>query len=415
MINNDAVIIKAVLLVTIFIILILGIVFLFLTHIKKLKERLNKLKEDLVVIKKENIIIQTQNDQTQAINSKRFNYLNAIFTSIQDGILLLDNDRNIILMNPQAQRILGADDNVFFDKTRIYRSELYIKIDELIRKTLDVDQPITNVIDFQEKHYELFMSKIYDKYAELSQLGILISIRDVTNQFKVEKLRQDFVQNVSHEFRTPLTIVSSYIETLKMWSDISEDYREEAFRIIDFELNRLQKILNQLLDITNLEHNKVMEEISVSKMIKEILPSYRRIATNRNIKIEVLESLDENVLILANRLLFLQAFSNLLENAIKYTYPDTTIFIELSATTSEIFVAIKDQGPGLPEEDQASIFERFYRVDEHRNSQAGGSGLGLSFAKDVVESFDGKIWVDSKLMEGSTFTISMPKHIEKRN
>lgn len=415
MINNDAVIIKAVLLVTIFLIILIGIVLIFLTRIKSLKERLNKHKEDLAVIKKENVIIQTQNDQTQSINSKRFNYLNAIFTSIQDGILLLDNNRNIILMNPQAQRILGADDNVFFDKTRIHHSELYLKIDDLIQKTIDVDQPITNIIDVQEKYFELFMAKIYDKYSELSQLGILISIRDVTNQFKIEKLRQDFVQNVSHEFRTPLTIVSSYIETLKMWSDISEDYREEAFRIIDFELNRLQKILNQLLDITNLEHNKVMEEISVSKMIKEILPSYRRIAMNRNIKIEVLESLDENVLILANRLLFLQAFSNLLENAIKYTYPDTRIFIELSATKSEVFVAIKDQGPGLPDEDQASIFERFYRVDEHRNSQTGGSGLGLSFAKDVIESFDGKIWVKSKLMEGSTFTIAMPKHIEKRN
>lgn len=415
MINNDAVIIKAVLLVTIFLIILIGIVLIFLTRIKNLKERLNKHKEDLAVIKKENVIIQTQNDQTQSINSKRFNYLNAIFTSIQDGILLLDNNRNIILMNPQAQRILGADDNVFFDKTRIHHSELYLKIDDLIQKTIDVDQSITNIIDVQEKYFELFMAKIYDKYSELSQLGILISIRDVTNQFKIEKLRQDFVQNVSHEFRTPLTIVSSYIETLKMWSDISEDYREEAFRIIDFELNRLQKILNQLLDITNLEHNKVMEEISVSKMIKEILPSYRRIAMNRNIKIEVLESLDENVLILANRLLFLQAFSNLLENAIKYTYPDTRIFIELSATKSEVFVAIKDQGPGLPDEDQASIFERFYRVDEHRNSQTGGSGLGLSFAKDVIESFDGKIWVKSKLMEGSTFTIAMPKHIEKRN
>lgn len=415
MINNDAVIIKAVLLVTIFLIILIGIVLIFLTRIKNLKERLNKHKEDLAVIKKENVIIQTQNVQTQSINSKRFNYLNAIFTSIQDGILLLDNNRNIILMNPQAQRILGADDNVFFDKTRIHHSKLYLKIDDLIQKTIDVDQPITNIIDVQEKYFELFMAKIYDKYSELSQLGILISIRDVTNQFKIEKLRQDFVQNVSHEFRTPLTIVSSYIETLKMWSDISEDYREEAFRIIDFELNRLQKILNQLLDITNLEHNKVMEEISVSKMIKEILPSYRRIAMNRNIKIEVLESLDENVLILANRLLFLQAFSNLLENAIKYTYPDTRIFIELSATKSEVFVAIKDQGPGLPDEDQASIFERFYRVDEHRNSQTGGSGLGLSFAKDVIESFDGKIWVKSKLMEGSTFTIAMPKHIEKRN
>ncbi|HHX07758.1 MAG TPA: PAS domain-containing protein [Erysipelothrix sp.] len=415
MINNDAVIIKAVLLVTIFLIILIGIVLIFLTRIKNLKERLNKHKEDLAVIKKENVIIQTQNVQTQSINSKRFNYLNAIFTSIQDGILLLDNNRNIILMNPQAQRILGADDNVFFDKTRIHHSKLYLKIDDLIQKTIDVDQPITNIIDVQEKYFELFMAKIYDKYSELSQLGILISIRDVTNQFKIEKLRQDFVQNVSHEFRTPLTIVSSYIETLKMWSDISENYREEAFRIIDFELNRLQKILNQLLDITNLEHNKVMEEISVSKMIKEILPSYRRIAMNRNIKIEVLESLDENVLILANRLLFLQAFSNLLENAIKYTYPDTRIFIELSATKSEVFVAIKDQGPGLPDEDQASIFERFYRVDEHRNSQTGGSGLGLSFAKDVIESFDGKIWVKSKLMEGSTFTIAMPKHIEKRN
>lgn len=415
MINNDAVIIKAVLFVTIFLIILIGIVLIFLTRIKNLKERLNKHKEDLAVIKKENVIIQTQNVQTQSINSKRFNYLNAIFTSIQDGILLLDNNRNIILMNPQAQRILGADDNVFFDKTRIHHSKLYLKIDDLIQKTIDVDQPITNIIDVQEKYFELFMAKIYDKYSELSQLGILISIRDVTNQFKIEKLRQDFVQNVSHEFRTPLTIVSSYIETLKMWSDISENYREEAFRIIDFELNRLQKILNQLLDITNLEHNKVMEEISVSKMIKEILPSYRRIAMNRNIKIEVLESLDENVLILANRLLFLQAFSNLLENAIKYTYPDTRIFIELSATKSEVFVAIKDQGPGLPDEDQASIFERFYRVDEHRNSQTGGSGLGLSFAKDVIESFDGKIWVKSKLMEGSTFTIAMPKHIEKRN
>ncbi len=413
MIEHDKLIIKTALFVIVYLIVHGFLVYFIIKYHQKLKARLFKVQDDSQHYQKELRLLQAKSDHIQKINNQRFYYLNAIFTSVKNGLVLLDNEKKIIVMNPRAQEVFDVDDHVFFEATLLHEKELFKQIDVLIEEVKKTEHLVIKTIDFEGNYYEIFVLEIYEKNSRTVPLGVLISIRDVTQSFKLEQLRQDFVQNVSHEFRTPLTIISSYIETIRMWDDIDESYRQEAFNVIEFELTRLQKILNQLLDISSLSHESSHEVVDVYQLIYEVLPSYRRIAEEKKLKIEVLNSLQEDDRVFVNRLMFLQSITNILENAIKFSYEKTIILIELRSEANEIQISIEDSGPGLSLEHQSKIFDRFYRTDEHRNSKTGGTGLGLAISKEVIESFDGRIQIESSLNIGSKFTIILPKYFEE--
>lgn len=414
MTNFDAGIIVGAFIGLVLILLFIVIALVFSNSIKKQKEKIYKSEFNLGLMKVELEAMERQSSKINEINAKRFNYLNSIFSSIRNGLILLDNNGEILFMNPQAQGIFEVNDQVFFDSTLLKENALYIKINNMIQNVKLSGKSTTRSIAYKDNFYELYISKIFDKYSSELPLGILMSVRDVTEQMKVEKLRKDFVQNVSHEFRTPLTVIASYLETIKMWDDLDHSYKQDAFNIIEFEIDRLKKILNQLLDITNLDHQYEKEPVSLSALIKTITPSYSRVALMNDVTFEVVNRINGDDTILVNRSLFLQAISNVIENAIKYTRLNTSIVLEMSSKGDSLLIAVHDEGLGISNEDQYKIFERFYRVDKHRNSKTGGSGLGLAITKEVIESLDGKITVESRLNRGSKFTIIMPKFKEKR-
>lgn len=413
MTNYDAEIIIGVF-IGIILLLIHGAIVLIIYRKSKISnQKLAKSQYNADLLKLELKALEIQSHETNEINLKRFNYLRSIFSSIKNGLILLDNKAEILFMNPQAQEVFEVDDQVFFDTTLLMSNSLYLDISDMISQVKEKRTPITKSIAYKDHFYDIFVSKIFDKYSKEVPLGVLISIRDVTEQIKVENLRKDFVQNVSHEFRTPLTVISSYFETLKMWDDLESSYKQETFEIIEFEIDRLQKILNQLLNITTFDKQDNQETVSLTSLINKIIPSYSRVAEMNDVEIQVINRIKYDDTILVNRSLFLQAISNVLENAIKFTRPKTTIILEMSSSDDSLNISVQDQGFGLPKEDQSKIFERFYRVDKHRNSKTGGSGLGLAITKEVIESLGGSIAVESQLDIGSKFTIIMPKHKEK--
>jgi two-component system phosphate regulon sensor histidine kinase PhoR len=228
---------------------------------------------------------------------------------------------------------------------------------------------------------------------------------------ELEKIRQDFVANVSHELRTPLTTIKGYTETL-LEGALEEEVAPQFLQVIQKHADRLTKIVEDLLTLSKVESKEFYlkwERLPLSELIDDVLDFVKEGAEKKKISISrsiILSSLE----VIGDRIYLEQVFINLLDNAIKYTHETGEISISaLEKEQGEIQVMIKDNGIGIPKEDLSRIFERFYRVDKGRSQELGGTGLGLSIVKHIIQAHGGKVWADSKLGEGSTFYIALPR------
>jgi len=230
-------------------------------------------------------------------------------------------------------------------------------------------------------------------------------------------VRKDFVANVSHELRTPLSIIKGYAETLlEGHREMSETDREQFLRTIHRHGERLHLLLEDLLSLSRLEakgatvHRESLKPISFTSALVE---DYRgRPAAHAH----TLEFTHDPVLpdLLADPLKLTQVFENLLNNALKYTPPGSTIAIGLHRHADELEITVRDNGPGIPAADLPHLFERFYRVDKGRSRETGGTGLGLSIVKHICQLHGGRTWAESELGKGTTFLIRLPLNLQAR-
>jgi two-component system phosphate regulon sensor histidine kinase PhoR len=240
----------------------------------------------------------------------------------------------------------------------------------------------------------------------VDNIGKVITFQDITDMNRVELMRSQFVANVSHELKTPLTSIKGFAETLKFVKD--DETREKFLDIIDKEAERLSRLINDILVLSNIESNLIldMEEFEPDSAIEEVLNIMRKIAINKNIKLEF-ENNNNNKRILGDRDKFYQLGLNLIENAIKYS-KEISGRVEVSSYSKDGYyiLTVKDNGIGIPKEDILRIFERFYRVDKSRKK--GGTGLGLAIVKHIVKIFNGEINVKSEIGEGTSFEVKIP-------
>ena len=239
--------------------------------------------------------------------------------------------------------------------------------------------------------------------------GQLLIIRDITSIVKAENMRKNFVANVSHELRTPLTSIIGFVETLRI-KKLDEKNKEKVLDIIELETEKLKKLINELLILSKIESIKEVRDLSkvhivddVYEVLKLLEPQIK--SNNIDFELNIEDKLNP---INGDKDLFRRILINLVENSIKYNNTGGYIKVNISNYQKGIKLVVEDNGIGIPEEDLPSIFERFYRVDKSRSINREGTGLGLAIVKHIVLYFGGSIEVDSKLGQGSRFTVKLP-------
>ena len=358
-----------------------------------------------------NLMTQRLQDTIANLGDKQ-NKLMSILSNSEDGIIIIDQNKRILLLNPAAQIMFNLDDDTigkyFIEAIRNYDLENIIKDvpDEEVEVTITYPSVknlrirATNAIN-------------YENSEEI--LGVLVVIQDITKVKKLEQMRSDFVANVSHELKTPLTSIKGFSETLKIVED--KETRDKFLDIINIEAERLSRLINDILTLSELENKDLKEsespeKININESVYEVYSITKQVAKNKNINVSY-EPLDKEIFILGDRDKFKQMLINIVDNAIKYTNNEGSVYISLRINGNNLIISVKDTGIGIPKEHIPRLFERFYRVDKGRSRDSGGTGLGLAIVKHILVLFQGKIKVNSEINKGTIFTITLPLINEK--
>lgn len=325
--------------------------------------------------------------------------LESILKSMDSGVIAVDNDNRVISINPCAELILGIKKNIIGECVTDYINDH--DINEFINNDEENDKEIT-ILHPIERNLKVKKS---DMIEGMKKLGKVINFQDITDMKRVELMRTQFVANVSHELKTPLTSIKGFAETLKMVDD--DETRQKFLDIINKEAERLSRLINDILVLSKIESNLVcdVEEFLPGKIIEEALNVAKKTNTEKVFEIEFND--DNSEFILGDKDRFYQLCLNLIENALKYSKEGGgKINISSYNKHGYYYMKVSDNGIGIPKEDVSRIFERFYRVDKSRKK--GGTGLGLAIVKHIVKTFNGEINVDSELGKGSTFEVKIP-------
>ncbi len=259
------------------------------------------------------------------------------------------------------------------------------------------------------------------KNSEHLRIGTLIVLNNVTHVRMLENIRKDFVANVSHEIKTPLTAIKGFVETIIQIEAESPEDARRFLKIVMKHVDRLDAILEDLLSLARIEqksfkHDVDTEKIRVEDIFETVLQVVQAKANEKKIELEY--KINDNLFIETDEHLMEQALVNLVDNAVKYSSEETIVSMSATAEEGKLTISVADQGQGIPEKHLSRIFERFYRVDKARSRKLGGTGLGLAIVKHIVQAHSGTVSVHSTEGKGSTFNIHLPIKItirEKRN
>jgi two-component system phosphate regulon sensor histidine kinase PhoR len=339
------------------------------------------------------------------------NEIEAILSSMLEGIIAIDTDEQIIKINHTAIKML--DQNATLDDYLGRNIQEIIRIPRVhkfVNATLFEGQTIQGDIEINYKERQVFNICCTPlRYTSEIPIGALIVFNDVTQLRHLENVRQDFVANVSHEIRTPLTTIKGFVETLLSGAMKDSQKATRFLGIINKHVARLNGITENLLQLARIEQNGTNQIHREKENLKRVILSAIQIcqeeANNKHIQIKV--SCDSDLFVNIHRDLFEHSLVNLLDNAIKYSKENSEVNIAAEQKETHISIKIIDQGQGIAKEHLTRLFERFYRVDKARSRDMGGTGLGLSIVKHIVQAHDGNVKVDSTLGKGSVFTIDI--------
>lgn len=347
------------------------------------------------------------------------NKLEGILMSIANGVVVCDNFDNIVLVNNQAQKLLEVNESELLNtKIQLYcdsDGELCFKekIEQFKDTPLDImeTKPLDFNIRVDKRVIKAVMSPMFSRNKDY--VGYIIVLIDVTKETEMDKIRGHFISNVSHELRTPVTVLRSYIDTLyNFGNDFDYNTQKEFIGVMNEEIIRLNRLVNDILDFSRLESNNVkLEKVqqNIVTIIEGCVNSMQVLAQERNLTFSIMKEPDLPDVIL-NEDSIERALKNLLSNAIKYSPENGRIKVraERARVGEFIEISIEDQGPGVEEEYQGKIFDRFFRVENDTHT-IKGTGLGLHLVKISIEKHHGgQVFVHSKLNEGSTFGFRLP-------
>ncbi len=351
------------------------------------------------------------------------NKLEAILMSIANGVVVCDNNDNVVLINNHAHKLLELQDNQMMN-TKIQQ---YIdtegnycfkeKIEEFKDTPIEVmeNKPLEFNIQVDKRVIKSIISPMFTRNKDY--VGYIIVLIDMTKEAEMDAMRSTFISNVSHELRTPVTVLRSYIDTLYNYgNEFDYETQKEFIGTINQEIIRLNRMVNDILDFSRMEANAQMEKAlnSIYEVIDNCVNQVEPLTKERNLKITV--NKEENIEdFLFNYDGIERALTNLLSNAIKYSPDNGEIKVNLLKSGDDIEITVSDQGCGIAPEHQKKIFDRFYRVENNIHT-IKGTGLGLHLVKQTIEKYHGgKVFVNSEPGKGSTFGFILPTKIYEDN
>ncbi|MDU3086968.1 MAG: ATP-binding protein [Peptoniphilus harei] len=325
--------------------------------------------------------------------------LDTIFNYMAEGVIAIDRNNRLIHANSIAKKILNISEKDFYRVINLKSINLN-NIDYKNEESLRGEELTKIANSFYKIKYAPYKSDA------LINSGLIIVLQDVDKEHMLDIMRKEFVANVSHELKTPITTIKSYTETL-LDSDLDKDSQRNFLKVIDRENSRMSRIVTDLLYLSNIDYNKdnvSMESIDTYEFIAEAIESQSILIVQKNHKIELNIDMDIKD-IYAERNGADQILTNIISNACKYTPENGKIVIDATNKDDLVEIKVTDNGIGIPKEDLPRISERFYRVEKGRSRQMGGTGLGLSIASEMIKSFGGSLKIDSVFGEGTTVTL----------
>lgn len=338
--------------------------------------------------------------------SREKSKLEAIIHYMEDGLIAVNTDGNIIHLNPKAMKMLQIAPNTK------NLDDIFMNINE--------DLMIKNIALFNEEstgkqNIYLGETMIRVNFAPFQndkgmKSGYVFVLQDITEQEKLDRMRRDFVANVSHELKTPLTSIKSYTETILDGVVTDEETVHQFLTVVNDEADRMTRLVRDLLQLSNFDSKKVSLELKEHDYMKLLRSAIQKVEVTAKQKSQSLKLISDcdSILGTFDRDRIEQVILNILSNAIKYTPSGGLVKVFVSQNADHVLMKFQDNGMGIPESDIQRIFERFYRVDKARSRELGGTGLGLSIAKHIVDVHGGTIRIESQLEEGTTVFVNIP-------
>ena len=376
------------------------------SEVKELFNSFNRMSNRLHIYEEQNI---------EQLTLER-NKLEAVLMSIANGVVVCDNNDNVVLINNHAHKLLELDENQPLNiKIQDYVDTegnfcFKEKIEEFKDTPLEImeNKPLEFNIQVDKRVIKSIISPMFTRNKDY--VGYIIVLIDMTKEAEMDAMRSTFISNVSHELRTPVTVLRSYIDTLYNYgNEFDYDTQKEFIGTINQEIIRLQGMVNDILDFSRMEANAQMEKSlnSIYEVVDTCVSQVQALTKERNLLISVSKE-DGIPEFLFNYDGIERALTNLLSNAIKYSPDNGEIKVALVKSGDNAEITVTDQGCGIAPEFQKKIFDRFYRVENNIHT-VKGTGLGLHLVKQTIEKYhDGKVFVRSAVGQGSTFGIVLP-------
>lgn len=372
-------------------------------------------------------ILATSNDEIGDL-AKAFNYmseqiklrlqevtlsrsrLEAVLLSMFEGVMVVDSKGTILLMNQTLKDLLLIkDDPLGRRPIEVIRNiEIQEIADCALKRECGVEACELSILAPEEKILSIHATPVI-RGSKIE--GAVLLFHNITELRRLEKVRKDFVANVSHELRTPISSIKGYAETLLEGALEDKENARDFLNIIYSDSDRLAKLIDDLLDLSKIESNRLRMDIkrcSLSPLVNKVVSSLSKQAKDTSIAIKIDIPTDISN-ILADEARIAQVLLNLIDNAIKYNREKGKVIIAAREKNAFVQVDVSDTGVGISEKDLPRLFERFYRIDKARSRELGGTGLGLSIVKHIVQAHNGEVSVQSVLGQGSTFSFTIPK------
>ncbi|MDD5281513.1 MAG: ATP-binding protein [Candidatus Omnitrophica bacterium] len=364
-------------------------------EIGKLAATLNKMAQDI-------------EEKIREISTKN-QHLEAIFNSMIEGIIVTDSSSRIISIN-------HAIEELFDIKRTQMRGKFFLEvirnseISELINNAMGSAKFISKEVVLLISAQKVAQVNVSPVFEQDKVIGSVTVIHDITEIRRLETIRRDFVANVSHELKTPLTSIKGFVETLIEGALEDKENSLNFLEIINKHVNRLDTLINDLLDLSHMESKEIVfskNKFGLSGLVSEVVLGFKSQAKKKGVELSF--ELPQGLEIFADKSKIEQVLVNLVNNAIKYNKEKGFVRIYSEQLADKIKIIVEDSGSGIPIKDIPRIFERFYRVDKARSRELGGTGLGLSIVKHIVELHSGSVGVESTEGLGSKFFFTIPR------
>ena len=343
-------------------------------------------------------------DQLNDVSTKK-NQIETILRHMTDGIIAFNMDKEIILINPEAKKLLSIrpEDVTFEDIFSKFKLDINMEKIIYLENWTSTEQRV----QVEDKYINIFFAPF--KNQDDRPDGVIAVVQDITEHVKLDNMRKEFVADVSHELKTPITSILGYTETL-LEGDYDKETQVKFLNVIESESHRMAKLVSDLLTLSRYDNNKNKTEITdidLGDLTKKCLEKLKVEIEKKQHKIECFVTA-EVPLVKVDKYGIERVILNILTNAIKYTPENGNIKIYVGFVYNDAYIKVIDNGIGIPEKDLPRVFERFYRVEKARAREMGGTGLGLAIAKEIIEQNNGSINIKSVQGKGTEVVIRIP-------